>query len=254
MRGVWQERGGTARLDCRKTSTISCQENGQLKDPCVHSQQVCCVTDGTHLWLTGGLNHGNRWEFYNIAKPVGYLFEQWLLQLQHSVCPTPEKIQVWEKSIFGRSGQGGLLPSPMPAPRKFLVASTSLPLALGWGWNLSLYVGMLLGLLVLMLLLLWMLLKQLRNSVGKSTLQPVRSFRQPHFEHRLQHLLWKMGQFCHKHCQDWGLLECLSVPLQGSCKKMTLKNYLFCSQVLIIPHKIIKSVHVLIYRNHCLFF
>ncbi|XP_068596752.1 annexin A5a [Brachionichthys hirsutus] len=43
----------------------------------------------------------------------------------------------------------------MPAPRKFLVASTTLPLALGWGWNLSLYVGLLLGLLTLMLLLLW---------------------------------------------------------------------------------------------------
>ncbi|XP_054453115.1 annexin A5a [Anoplopoma fimbria] len=52
----------------------------------------------------------------------------------------------------------------MPAPRKFLESSTSLPLALDWGWNLSLYVGMLLGLLVLMLLLLWMLLKQLSNS------------------------------------------------------------------------------------------
>ncbi|KAI3351446.1 hypothetical protein L3Q82_020301 [Scortum barcoo] len=77
----------------------------------------------------------------------------------------------------------------MPAPRTFLVAPTSLPLALSWGWNLSLYVGMLLGLLMLMLLLLWMLLKQLRNSVGKSTLQPARSFRQPHFEHRLQHVL-----------------------------------------------------------------
>ncbi|XP_028272778.1 annexin A5a [Parambassis ranga] len=60
----------------------------------------------------------------------------------------------------------------MPAPRKFLVASTSLPLALGWGWNLSLYVGMLLGLLVLMMLLLWMLIKQLRNTVAKSMLQP----------------------------------------------------------------------------------
>lgn len=77
----------------------------------------------------------------------------------------------------------------MPAPRKFLVASTSLPLALGWGWNVSLYVGMLLGLLMLMLLLLWMLLKQLSNSVGKCTLQPGRSFRQPCFEQRFQHVL-----------------------------------------------------------------
>lgn len=81
-----------------------------------------------------------------------------------------------------------MLPDPMPAPKRFLVASTSLPLALGWGWNLSLYVGMLLGLLTLMLLLLWMLLKQLRNSVGKSTLQPARSFRQPYREQRLQHV------------------------------------------------------------------
>lgn len=72
----------------------------------------------------------------------------------------------------------------MPAPKRFLVESTSLPMALGWGWNLSLYVGMLLGLLTLMLLLLWMLLKQLRHSVGKSTLQPVRSFRQPRLDQR----------------------------------------------------------------------
>ncbi|XP_060935194.1 annexin A5a [Limanda limanda] len=75
----------------------------------------------------------------------------------------------------------------MPAPRKFLVASTSLPLALGWGWNLSLYVGMLLGLLLLMMLLLWMLLKQLSHSVAKSMMQPVRSFRKPGVEQRLQH-------------------------------------------------------------------
>ncbi|XP_069557930.1 annexin A5a [Brachyistius frenatus] len=60
----------------------------------------------------------------------------------------------------------------MPAPRKFLVASTSLPLALDWGWNLSLYVGLLLGLLTLLMLLLWMLLKQLSNTVAKSMLQP----------------------------------------------------------------------------------
>ncbi|GLD70493.1 annexin A5a [Lates japonicus] len=77
----------------------------------------------------------------------------------------------------------------MPAPRKFLVASTSLPLALGWGWNLSLYLGILFGLLILMMLLLWMLLKQLGNSVAKSMLLPARSFRQPGFEHRLQHVL-----------------------------------------------------------------
>ncbi|CAL9706499.1 unnamed protein product [Knipowitschia caucasica] len=74
----------------------------------------------------------------------------------------------------------------MPAPRRFLVASTTLPLALGWGWNISLYLGILFGLLSLMLLLLWMLMKQLRNSVSKSSLQPTRSFRQPPSDHRLQ--------------------------------------------------------------------
>ncbi|KAK7922191.1 hypothetical protein WMY93_009093 [Mugilogobius chulae] len=72
---------------------------------------------------------------------------------------------------------------------KFLVASTTLPLALGWGWNISLYLGMLFGLLTLMILLLWMLMKQLRNSVSKTLLQPVRSFRQPCFDQRLQHVL-----------------------------------------------------------------
>lgn len=77
----------------------------------------------------------------------------------------------------------------MPVPKRFLVTSTSLPLALSWGWNLSLYMGMLIGLLMLMLLLLWMLLKQLRNSAGKSMLQPARSFRQSHFDRRLQHVL-----------------------------------------------------------------
>ncbi len=59
----------------------------------------------------------------------------------------------------------------MPSPWRFLVASTSLPLTAGWGWNLSVYVGLFTVLLVLMGLLLWMLLKQLRNSVGNSTLQ-----------------------------------------------------------------------------------
>lgn len=81
------------------------------------------------------------------------------------------------------------MPKPMPAPRKFLVASTTLPLALGWGWNISLYFGMLFGLLTLMLLLLWMLLRQLRNSVSKTMLQPARSFRQPCFDQRFQHVL-----------------------------------------------------------------
>ncbi|XP_071398673.1 small integral membrane protein 43-like [Centroberyx affinis] len=77
----------------------------------------------------------------------------------------------------------------MPSPRRFLVASTSLPLALDWGWNVSLYVGMLLALLLLLMLLLWVLLRQLRNSVGNSTLQPARSFRQPSLAQRCQYVL-----------------------------------------------------------------
>ncbi|KAM8909986.1 annexin A5a isoform 2-T2 [Spinachia spinachia] len=64
----------------------------------------------------------------------------------------------------------------MPAPRKFLVASTSLPLALDWGWNLGLYVAILLGLLVLMMLLLWMLLKQLSNSAYRGSVRPFVNF------------------------------------------------------------------------------
>lgn len=93
----------------------------------------------------------------------------------------PEEPLGWEKTSV-------LHFNSMPAPKRFVVASTSLPLALGWGWNLSLYVGMLLGLLTLMLLLLWMLLKQLRNSVGKSMLQPARSFRQPCMEPKFHHV------------------------------------------------------------------
>lgn len=54
----------------------------------------------------------------------------------------------------------------MPSPRRYLVASTSLPLTLSWGWNLALYLGMLLLLLLLLVLLLWLLLRQLRYSVG----------------------------------------------------------------------------------------
>lgn len=65
----------------------------------------------------------------------------------------------------------------MPVPKRFKVASTSLPLAVGWAGNLSLYLGLLVGLLALLLLLLWMLLGQLRNSAGKSAHQPVRSAR-----------------------------------------------------------------------------
>lgn len=101
---------------------------------------------------------------------------------------TSEKIQV-EGKKRSRGGKVRFLPTSMPVPKRFKVASTSLPLAVGWGWNLSLYMGMLLGLLTLMLLLLWMLLRQLRNSVGKSTLQPVRSFRQLRFDQRFQNVL-----------------------------------------------------------------
>lgn len=143
----------------------------------------------------------------------------------------------------------------MPAPRKFLVASTSLPLSLGWGWNLSLYVGILLGLLMLMLLLLWMLLRQLSNSVGKSVLQPARSFRQPRFEHRFQHVLWnKEGDNFAKTLPGLrlsGLLEC---AFADSCKKMTLRNDLLWTQVPIFSHNKIKSCHGLVRRNYCPFF
>lgn len=38
-----------------------------------------------------------------------------------------------------------------------------------------------------------------------------------------------------------------------SCKKMTLKNYLFWTQVLTVAPIIIKAVHKLIHRNYCLF-
>ncbi|XP_047658025.1 small integral membrane protein 43-like [Tachysurus fulvidraco] len=69
----------------------------------------------------------------------------------------------------------------MPAPRRFLVASTSMPLEMGWGWNICVYLGLLTLLLLLMGLLLWMVLKQLRNSVGNTAMQSGRSFREPHF-------------------------------------------------------------------------
>lgn len=69
----------------------------------------------------------------------------------------------------------------MPAPRRFLVASTSMPLAVGWGWNICVYFGLLTLLLLLMGLLLWMVLKQLRNSVGNVAMQSGRSFRETHF-------------------------------------------------------------------------
>ncbi|KAF6731588.1 hypothetical protein FQA47_025580 [Oryzias melastigma] len=106
-------------------------------------------------------------------------------QQRHHVGPT-----LWGVSSVDKDSKGGHSRlKHMPAPKKFLVASTSLPLALGWGWNLSLYLGMLLGLLILLVLLLWMLLKQLRNSLAKSVLQPARSMRQPHSDRRLQRAL-----------------------------------------------------------------
>lgn len=70
----------------------------------------------------------------------------------------------------------------MPSPRRFLVASTTLPLTLGWGWNLIVYVGLFTILLVLMGLLLWMLLKQLRNSVGSNF--------QPHLGSCRRYVIW----------------------------------------------------------------
>lgn len=157
-----------------------------------------------------------------------------------------EDPSVGKGDIFGRGGgEGGLLPDLMPAPRRFLVASTSLPLALGWGWNLSLYVGMLLGLLTLMLLLLWVLIKQLSNSVGKATLQPVRSLRQPRFEQRRQHLPWKYGTILPKLSLDWGLLECFNVLLQ-ICVRKWFFLFLFLTQVLIFPNEIIKMLMMLL--------
>lgn len=158
---------------------------------------------------TGGLHYGNRWEFYNIAKPVGRLFKKMAATAQH-LSNRWGGPRVREKHFFfEEGGQCRFLFNPMPAPRKFLVASTSLPLSLGWGWNLSLYVGILLGLLTLMMLLLWMLLRQLKNSEGKSTLQPIRSFRPPHFEQRLQYMMWKM--------------ECLDMLLQIHVRNWLLK-------------------------------
>lgn len=70
----------------------------------------------------------------------------------------------------------------MPSPQRFIVASTSLPMAVSWGWNLTIYLGLCSLLLLLMGLLLWMVLKQLRNSVGGSVLQPCRSVREPHHQ------------------------------------------------------------------------
>lgn len=70
----------------------------------------------------------------------------------------------------------------MPSPRRFVAASSSLPFAVSWGWNLTIYLGLCSLLLLLMGLLLWMVLKQLRNSVGGSALQPCRSVREPHLQ------------------------------------------------------------------------
>ncbi|XP_064198140.1 small integral membrane protein 43-like [Anguilla rostrata] len=67
----------------------------------------------------------------------------------------------------------------MPSPRRFLETSTSFPLAAGWGWNVCIYLGLFAALFLLMVLLLWLLIRQLRNSVGNSALQPGRSVREP---------------------------------------------------------------------------
>ncbi|CAL8261745.1 unnamed protein product [Lota lota] len=58
----------------------------------------------------------------------------------------------------------------MAPPRRYLVASTSLPLALGWGVNLGLYLGLLLLLLLLLVAVVWLLLRQLQHSGGSITL------------------------------------------------------------------------------------
>ncbi|KAJ8384863.1 hypothetical protein AAFF_G00197730 [Aldrovandia affinis] len=62
---------------------------------------------------------------------------------------------------------------------RFLVASTSLPLGVGWGFDLCVYLGMFSTLFLLLLLLLWVLIRQLRNSVGNTALQSNRSSREP---------------------------------------------------------------------------
>ncbi|KAG9339869.1 hypothetical protein JZ751_022374 [Albula glossodonta] len=67
----------------------------------------------------------------------------------------------------------------MPSPRRFLVASTSLPLGMGWGRDLCVYLGIFSTLFLLLLLLLWILIRQLRNSVGNGMLQPKHSARDP---------------------------------------------------------------------------
>ncbi|KAJ8382682.1 hypothetical protein SKAU_G00034600 [Synaphobranchus kaupii] len=62
---------------------------------------------------------------------------------------------------------------------RFLETSTTYPLAAGWGLNICIYLGLFTALLLLMVLLLWLLIRQLRNSVGNSALQPGRSVREP---------------------------------------------------------------------------
>lgn len=79
----------------------------------------------------------------------------------------------------------------MPAPRRFLVASTSMPLAVGWGWNVCIYLGLLTLLLLLMGLLLWVVLKQLGNSVGNGAMQSRRSFREPPFGNCRSYRFWE---------------------------------------------------------------
>ncbi|KAL4641778.1 hypothetical protein GN956_G10869 [Arapaima gigas] len=79
-------------------------------------------------------------------------------------------------------------PEAMPSPKVFLVVSTSWPVAVDWGWNLCIYLGMFAVLLLLMALLLWLLIKQLRDSVGNTVLNPGRSVREPQGQCR-EHVL-----------------------------------------------------------------
>lgn len=98
----------------------------------------------------------------------------------------------------------------MPAPRRFLVTSTSMPLAVGWGWNVCVYLGLLSLLLLLMGLLLWMVLKQLKNSVGNGAMQSSRSFREPHFGNCRSVRFWQW-----KHCEKLDFLKVLEKTISG---------------------------------------
>lgn len=80
-----------------------------------HAQQVWFITGDAFLWLSGGLNHGNRWKFYNIVKPVGYLLEQWFPQLQHNICLTPE---CRKRESFWKIRGGRVAAQPHACPQK----------------------------------------------------------------------------------------------------------------------------------------